>query len=178
MVRRVVVGKSNAGKSVVVSDGPSPREFVHEHRPGFVTAPLWMTSGTPDVVDTQADPMTKGGSILPTPGQATFVVITYPPSSSMSSPAFRPDLAAAEHLVAAPGIAETFEPDHPGMHTTPTLDFGCVLNGTIHLELDDGQMIRLDAGDTVVQQGTRHAWRNLGTEPAIVAFVLLGATAA
>jgi glucose/arabinose dehydrogenase len=28
----------------------------------------------------------------------------------------------------------------------------------------------------VIQQGTRHAWRNLGTEPATMLFVLVGAT--
>ena len=50
----------------------------------------------------------------------------------------------------------------PGMHTTATIDFEVVLDGEIWLELDDGVEVHLRAGDTVVQNGTRHAWRNHG----------------
>jgi len=44
------------------------------------------------------------------------------------------------------------------------------------LELDDGAMVRLKQGDCVVQNGTRHAWRNSSTTPCIMAFVLVGAS--
>ena len=33
----------------------------------------------------------------------------------------------------------------------------------------------LRPGDLIVQNATRHAWRNLGEEPATVFFVLMGA---
>ena len=49
------------------------------------------------------------------------------------------------------------------------------LAGEIHLELDDGALTACTPGTIVVQRGTRHAWRNLGAEPAYVAFVVLGA---
>ena len=64
------------------------------------------------------------------------------------------------------------EEDDPGMHTTPTIDYGIVLSGEIDLELDEGE-VHLQAGDVVVQRGTRHAWRNRGTEPCRIAFVLI-----
>ena len=92
----------------------------------------------------------------------------------MMSPEFNPALAGPEHLAAAPGIAETFEMENPGMHTTPTVDYACVIDGEIVLELDDGATVQLGRGDTVVQQSTRHAWRNPGDKPATLAFVLLG----
>jgi quercetin dioxygenase-like cupin family protein len=43
------------------------------------------------------------------------------------------------------------------------------------LELDDGETLHLKRGDVVVQNGTRHAWRNKGTEPVTMLFFLNGA---
>ena len=45
----------------------------------------------------------------------------------------------------------------------------------IYLRLDDGETVHLFAGDIVVQQATRHGWRNKGQHPATIAFVMLGA---
>ena len=66
-----------------------------------------------------------------------------------------------------------FEPD--GMHRTPTVDYGIVLDGEIWLELDEGRSALLRQHDVVVQNGTRHAWRNKSNRPATLAFVLIGA---
>ena len=174
-IRRVVVARDETGKSAVVSDGHSPREQVLKHTPGFVSSPLWLTSGTPDLSLPIEETMAGEGSVLAGPGGACFMVVTFPPDSVMAGPDFDPALAGPEHARAAPGIAETFERDAPGMHRTPTLDFAIVVTGEIVLELDDGAMVTLRQGDTVVQQGTRHAWRNLGAEPATLSFVMLGA---
>ena len=61
------------------------------------------------------------------------------------------------------------------MHTTATIDFEVVLEGEVWLELDDGEEVHLKPGDTVVQNGTRHAWRNHGSVPARLAVFLIGA---
>ena len=61
------------------------------------------------------------------------------------------------------------------MHVTQTVDFAILLDGELWLELDDGKTVHLDAGDVVVQQATRHGWRNKGERPATIAFVMLGA---
>ena len=42
-------------------------------------------------------------------------------------------------------------------------------------ELDDGAITHLCAGDFVIQNGTRHAWRNRSAAPTTMAFVLVGA---
>ncbi|MGH8230644.1 MAG: cupin domain-containing protein [Steroidobacteraceae bacterium] len=63
------------------------------------------------------------------------------------------------------------------MHRTQSLDYGIVLSGEVDLELDGGLSTRLNAGDVVIQRGTIHAWINRGSQPARVAFVLLGAAA-
>ena len=67
------------------------------------------------------------------------------------------------------------EPGNPGMHTTNTVDFEFVISGEIWLELDDGREVHLKAGDTVVQNGTRHAWRNKLDEPCRLVVCLIGA---
>jgi mannose-6-phosphate isomerase-like protein (cupin superfamily) len=101
------------------------------------------------------------------------VVVRFPPDSVFASRDFDAGAAAAEHQIASPGLADLFEPD--GRHTTSTVDYIVVLDGRIWLELDGGRLVELNQGDTVVQNGTRHAWRNRGTEPATLAVVMVGA---
>jgi mannose-6-phosphate isomerase-like protein (cupin superfamily) len=74
-----------------------------------------------------------------------------------------------------PGMAGHFEPTAPGMHTTATIDYGVVLSGRAVLELDDGVTVTLGAGDTYIQNGTRHRWSNPGDVPAVIAVTFIGA---
>ena len=62
----------------------------------------------------------------------------------------------------------------PFMHRTKSIDYAIVLSGGIKMLLDDTE-VDLVAGDTVVQQGTNHAWENHGSEPCRIAFVLIDA---
>jgi len=58
------------------------------------------------------------------------------------------------------------------MHRTETIDYGIVLEGEIHLVLDESE-VRLEAGDVVVQRGTDHAWENRSDRTTRMAFVLV-----
>jgi quercetin dioxygenase-like cupin family protein len=40
------------------------------------------------------------------------------------------------------------------------------------MQLDEGE-IHLKAGDIVIQRGTIHNWVNRGTEPCVIAFILI-----
>ncbi len=62
------------------------------------------------------------------------------------------------------------------MHAMPTIDYVIVVKGVLDLDLGDGEIVSLVAGDVVVQCGSRHAWRNHTNEPAIAAFVIVGAS--
>ena len=73
-----------------------------------------------------------------------------------------------------PGMGDHFERDAPGFHTTDTVDYCIVVRGEMTLELDDGQKVRLKQGDSVVQNGTRHRWRNPLPEPCLMAFISVG----
>ena len=101
--------------------------------------------------------------------------VTFPPDSVMMSPSFDSAAAGAEFMEHMPELASKFEMDNPGMHTTDTVDYGIVLEGEVWLELDDGKQVHLRPHDVVVQNGTRHAWRNKSDKPVKMAFVLIGA---
>jgi mannose-6-phosphate isomerase-like protein (cupin superfamily) len=104
-----------------------------------------------------------------------LMIVTFPPDAGFMSPSFDPAAADAEQRIHVPGLAERFEAEAPGMHTTDTVDYDIVLDGEIWLELDDGAEVHLEQGDVVVQCGTLHAWRNKGSTTATMCFVLIGA---
>lgn len=39
--------------------------------------------------------------------------------------------------------------------------------------MDEEEDLLLKAGDVLIQRGNNHAWSNRGTEPCIIAFVLI-----
>ncbi|MGB9320383.1 MAG: cupin domain-containing protein [Pseudolabrys sp.] len=61
-------------------------------------------------------------------------------------------------------------------HRTDSIDYAVVISGAIEMELDDGVVVKLKAGDVLVQRGTMHNWVNRGTEDCVVGFVLISAT--
>jgi mannose-6-phosphate isomerase-like protein (cupin superfamily) len=107
-------------------------------------------------------------------GGFRFGLFTIPPEQEADYPEDM-EGAMAEMEAKLPGAMAHMELDDPGMHTTDTTDYEIVLSGQVVLELDDGAEVTLSPGDTVVQNGTRHSWRNRGTEPAVLGVVLVGA---
>jgi uncharacterized cupin superfamily protein len=60
------------------------------------------------------------------------------------------------------------------MHATATVGYEYVLEGEVVTELDDAE-VTLRPGDAVVQNGTRHAWRNRSDTTARLIVVMVGA---
>jgi quercetin dioxygenase-like cupin family protein len=60
----------------------------------------------------------------------------------------------------------------PRNHRTDSIDYAVVISGEIDMELDVGS-VHLKAGDVLVQRGTMHNWVNKGSEPCVIAFVLI-----
>jgi quercetin dioxygenase-like cupin family protein len=67
----------------------------------------------------------------------------------------------------APGVA-------PRNHRTDSIDYAVVVSGEIDMEFDDS-VVHLKAGDVLVQRGTIHNWVNRGTQPCVMAFILIDA---
>jgi hypothetical protein len=175
-IRRIVTGHDSQGTSVFVADGPAPRSTAFKSIPGFVTTLAWETPPEATVpVASDRVASCEAASWVPAPGGTNLMFITFPPDSVMGAPEFDPHAAGQEMQQVLPGLAERFEPDCPGMHTTDTIDYGVLLDGELHLELDGGVTRKLSPMDVVIQNGTRHAWRNFSDKPATMLFVLTGA---
>jgi quercetin dioxygenase-like cupin family protein len=63
----------------------------------------------------------------------------------------------------------------PRNHRTDSIDYAVVISGEIDMELDDKVVVKLKAGDALVQRGTIHNWVNRGTEDCVIAFILISA---
>jgi mannose-6-phosphate isomerase-like protein (cupin superfamily) len=171
-VRRVVTGQAANGKSVFVSDeeiGPITLQLA----PGLKFYWLWGADETPKL-PTDGRPLAQD-RYFPLAGGFRWMICTLPPESV--GPQQPLDIQALRNEVAEnlPGLLDVLEPDHPGMHTTDTVDVVVILSGQYTLELDDGAEVTLGPGDTVVQNGTRHASHNRGDVPVVIAFGLIGA---
>lgn len=171
--RRIIASHQN-GRSVVAEDLDAPTN-PFSTVPGFNPAVIWGTPPAPTVPWDGVDLAANSTTVMPEAGGTRLFVVTFPPDSIMAEPGFDPVAAGAEYMQRLPGLAELFEPDSPGMHTTDTIDYDIVLDGKISVEFDDGAMVNLSKGDILVQYGTRHAWRNVSNEPATMIFVLIGA---
>jgi len=172
-VRRVVTGHDRSGKAVFVSDLEVQPTTVGL-MPGAEFHKLWGGDRTPSFPDDGASPPQP--TYFPPVGGFRFGMFALPPATSAAGPQLADRAAAARELEEKlPGLASYMEPDAPGMHTTPTIDFEVVLDGEVWLELDDGKEVHLRPGDTVVQNGTRHAWHNRGTKTARLAVFITGA---
>jgi quercetin dioxygenase-like cupin family protein len=112
-------------------------------------------------------------SALPAPGGLRFNLYTVPPASA-GRPQTLPPEAERELEEALPGRAAHMESDQGGMHRTSSPDFILVVSGEIWLELDNEE-VHLREGDCVVQNGSRHAWRNKGDKSCTMAIILVGA---
>ena len=174
-MRCVVTGQGSDGKAVIVADR-QVEPITVSLLPGTQFHRLW-GANTPPTLPTDGHPPNQDG-YFPPPGGYRFGFFTLGPDSVSMPADLDLDAALVELGTKLPGLVEAMEPDHPGMHTTDTVDLDLVVSGEIWLELDDGAEVRLGVGDCVVQNGTRHAWHNRTSEPAVVFVTLLGATRA
>jgi mannose-6-phosphate isomerase-like protein (cupin superfamily) len=150
MVRRVVTGIDDQGRSTFVADGDA---FG-----GDTWGEVWVTDPSRGV-DALADPHDGPFVLQPPVGGTAWRVFSLPPDAVMRERMG----AAAAHI---PGM------EADGFHTTDTVDYVMVLEGDVSLQLDTGE-VALHAGDCVVQRGTRHAWRNRSDRPVRMAAVML-----
>jgi mannose-6-phosphate isomerase-like protein (cupin superfamily) len=170
----VVTGHDASGKSVFVSD-----EAVQPRRPVALPASefhlLWGCDETPQYPDDGAMP--EWHTYFPPIGGFRFAMLTIPPAAAPGDQELvDPGEALADFEEKLPGMIRYMDRSDPGMHTTDTIDFEVVLEGTLVLELDDGAEVILHPGDTVVQNGTRHRWKNAGDTPARMAVFICGAS--
>lgn len=169
--RRVVTATAPDGTAVFASD-----EQVEPITVALISGgefhPIW-GADSPLVLPHDGS-RARTASWFPPPDGFRFAFVTIPPDARGNSSDLDLAGAVAELQQKLPGMAETLEPENPGMHTTDTVDFGVILSGSVWLELDNDAERELRAGDCVVQNGTRHAWRNRSQQPCLMAVAIIG----
>lgn len=168
-MKRVVTGHNAEGKSVFLETG-EPDHIVRA--PGIVWHEIWAThknTKVPLEKDYKAAMKSRWQSVFPALGETRVRIVEFDPEKMAEQSTEETQQKFSAEL---PGLMEHMESDNPGMHTTDSVDYGILLKGTMTLELDDGETVDLEAGDMVVQNGTRHAWRY--TSKCTIAWILIG----
>jgi hypothetical protein len=171
LARVVVTGVDAQGRSVIESDGPA-RPWVR--RPtGTLVMDLWRADSLPipvDAVSTSTDEVV----LAPPPHGVAVRTTVFPPDSSISPEAAAAFAAAMADIYGAGNDGPDADAV-PGMHQTETVDVMTVIDGELWCVMEEGETV-LRVGDTLVQRGTRHAWRNRSDRPTTVVTTMFSAS--
>jgi len=167
--RRVITGHDAHGKAIIVEDGCTPN--VKVRKVGNLTSTLvWVTDETPANLESQSDPSLRETGVAPPAGGSILRIVDFPPEAE----AGEVDNAAMLREMGLGGSANDAPIRHASMHRTRSIDYALVLEGEIHMLLDDSE-VHLKAGDVLIQKATNHAWVNRSDAPCRIAFVLIDA---
>jgi quercetin dioxygenase-like cupin family protein len=152
-VRRIVTGHDDSGRAVIIEDRAMDGVGLAEYsgRTDAVFFHLWATHEMPVLLTDEAMKCQRDAS-------ATTIVGTGAGSVLRIG-------------VLAPGARSP-------MHRTESLDYGICLEGECDMELDGGEVVKVRAGDVIIQRGTNHVWHNRSPAPCRFAWILLDAQAA
>ena len=116
-----------------------------EGRPGGMVCNVWTTDSSPANNSKQDDAGQREGKFTMVENGTVFRILEF-----------------------RPGLQER-------VHRTDPIDYIVVMKGEIDMELETGEEVHLKAGDVMVQRGTVHNWINRGTEPCLLAVILIHA---
>ena len=169
-VRRIVTIDKEDGTSTAIQDGPSSDVRTDPARPGYVATRIWVTDATPARIRGVREALHLPHTLEPPPRGSVCRIVTFPSDDTWLGNVGAKEVQAFFAAMGSPG-ASTYSPQapHPYMQKTRTLDFCLVLEGEITLVLDTEE-VHLQAGDTVIQRGTNHAWSNRSNRPCVIAF--------
>jgi len=169
-VRRVLTGHDADGKSMFLVDGLAPNVKEMTAMPGLALTDLWETKGAPARNDGAADNADRPVRLEPPRGGTILRIVEFPPDSAWRG---RTDGREGFDSIGA-GHAQDAHSSDPMMHKTASVDYIIVLRGEIYAIMDKGETL-LKPGDILVQRGTNHSWSVRGSEPCIIAAVLVNA---
>lgn len=170
-IRRVVTGHDESGVAKVIMDAHATCILQRPNRPGVTLTNLWQVDTTPAQMERHDDPVTGPLILHPPKNGSIFRIVQFDPEDPEVLAKLDGKAAFAE-MGAGANVVEGAR--HPFMHRTDSVDYAVILTGEIYMMMDEDEVL-LKAGDTVVQQGTNHAWSNRGTEPCQIAFILVDA---
>ena len=169
-VRRVLTGHDAEGRSSFIADGPAPNVKEMSAMPGLALTDLWETAGAPASNAGDKDAAARPVHLEPPRNGTILRIVEFPPDAAWRN---RTDGKDGFKSIGA-GHAQDQASADPMMHKTSTVDYIIVLKGEIYAVMETGEKL-LRAGDILVQRGTNHSWSVRGSEPCIVAAVLVSA---
>jgi len=169
-IRRVVTGHNAEGRSVIVSDSPSPHVLTLSAEPACGLTNLWVTDNSPADNKASGDAAQRPLGLTPPEHGTIFRVVEFPPDASLAGI----DRKAAFAAMKASDAMDASGSRHAFMHKTATVDYAIVISGEIYAVMDEGETL-MRTGDCLVQRGTNHAWSNRSNAPCLVVFVLVDA---
>jgi mannose-6-phosphate isomerase-like protein (cupin superfamily) len=160
-VRRIVTGENAQGKSIIVSDGPTPN-----HTTDAGTPPAQVVWVTGEAAAPGADPAPAGHPFAFHSKRGSLLrVVDFPPDESY-------DTKQLARFLDDHGVRDKGAARHFWFHKTESLDYAIVLEGEIYAMMDEGETL-MRAGDILIQRATNHSWSNRSGKPCRMAFVLL-----
>lgn len=175
-VRRIVTGHTDDGRSMIVSDGPSPNVFVSEDIAGFGSIVPWLTEPG-DVSNDGNDDAATADTVVPMypkAGGTVFRIASFPPDTVYSADATSSMFESFDGEHARDAVGGAADNKHFWFHRTDSLDYAIVLEGEVWLLTDEDETLARP-GDVIIQRGTSHAWSNRTDQICRVAFILVGA---
>lgn len=160
-VRRIVTGENSEGRSIFLSDGPTPN---HTSDPGSPPAQVLWVTGEAAAQGSEPAPAgrpfgfhSKNGSLLR--------IVDFPSDESY-------DTSELTRFLDEHGVRDSGGARHFWFHKTQSLDYAIVLEGEIYALMDEGETL-MRSGDVLIQRATNHSWSNRSGKPCRMAFVLL-----
>jgi quercetin dioxygenase-like cupin family protein len=147
-MKRIVTGVNADGRSYVVSSEEITSDQLDQIYEVWNYEPSDVTGSIADVADDVA-----AAWLEPVSGGVKWIYAVVPPLSEQTE---APEMEGV---------------DEHGFHTTRTVDFDFIVAGELTMVLDEGT-VNLEAGDFVIQQVARHAWRNESATPAVLLALL------
>lgn len=174
--RRIVTGHTDAGKSCVISDAPTPHVLENPNRPGRGLIDFWRTDRTPASNAGSEDAAAVQVQLLPPRNGSVFRFFQIMPDKLDADLPPEERMRRDAELFARMGATREHDAasGRPGMHKTDTVDYIILLQGEVTLILDEGE-VDMKPFDVVIERGTNHAWLNKGDKPALLAGVLIDA---
>lgn len=143
--RRVVTGVDPHGRSCITTDAPPPASAMWNEDEGAQGMDFWVARQVPASLDGPLEPAKD------------WELSNHAPTGGV----------IGRRITWPPGF------EYPA-HATPTLDLGVIVSGRLELILDTGSTI-LEPGDVLVQRGTAHGWRVVGSEACTWVVVMIDA---
>ena len=174
VVRRIVTGHDEQGRSIVSEDRAAPSVNTNPKRVGYCMTELWRTDQTPAIVANEADPTSRPVTLEPPKNGTVVRIVEFGPEGEWMRNIGVDGARQAWNAIGTDSAStnRTGEGKHPFMHRTQSVDYCLILEGEITLVLDQEEVL-MRTGDFAVERGTNHAWANRSDKPCRILFVLI-----